>query len=360
MRLAPRTILPILGIPLIFAACGSPRPPQPPSLKLPKPPSDLRAVRKGNKVMLSWTIPTLTTDRQTARSFGETDICRGLQPTLTKCGTPAGHAAPLPTAGKSSGHKLAGTYTDTLSPELQENHATDFVTYAIEVLNADGQGAGLSNQVHVSIVATLPPPSDFAARVTSKGIVLTWTSEAPAPTPQSRYVYRVYRRQEGSQQEVLAGQAAGDGAKNFSITDSSFEWEKTYEYRAEAVTVISQPDKTEIQVDGDDTADVKVFADDVFPPAVPSGLQAAFSGPGQDLFIDLIWAPDTDADLKGYNVYRHEEGTAPVKMNTELVNSPAYRDTAVAPGKRYFYSVSAVDLRGNESARSEETSESVP
>ena len=113
-------------------------------------------------------------------------------------------------------------------------------------------------------------------------------------------------------------------------------------------------------LDGDDTPDVKVLAHDVFPPAVPSGLQAAFSGPGQEAFIDLIWAPDTDADLNGYNVYRHEEGAAPVKVNAELVKTPAYRDAAVRPGKHYFYSVSAVDLRGNESARSEETSESVP
>lgn len=360
MRRFPRTILLALSIALIFTGCGSPKPPQPPSLKLPKPPSDLRAARKGNKVLLSWTIPTVTTDRQTARSFGATDICRGLQAALTKCGTPVGQAAPLPVAGKAAGKKLTGTYSDVLPPALLENNATAFATYAIEVLNAEGQGAVLSNQVHVALAATLSPPPDFAAHVTSKGVDLTWTGDAPAPTAQLRYVYRVYRRQEGSQQEVLAGELPGNGTKSFSLTDTSFEWEKTYEYHAEAVTVIAQPEKTEIRVDGDDTPDVKVFAHDVFPPAVPSGLQAAFSGPGQEAFIDLIWAPDTDADLNGYNVYRHEEGAAAVRVNTELVKTPAYRDTAVSPGKRYFYSVSAVDLRGNESARSEETSESVP
>jgi fibronectin type 3 domain-containing protein len=36
---------------------------------------------------------------------------------------------------------------------------------------------------------------------------------------------------------------------------------------------------------------------------------------------------------------------------------PAYRDSDVKPGVRYSYSVSAVDARGNESARSEEASE---
>jgi hypothetical protein len=42
------------------------------------------------------------------------------------------------------------------------------------------------------------------------------------------------------------------------------------------------------------------------------------------------------------------------------VNIPAYRDAQVVSGKRYFYLVSAVDLRGNESGRSEEASENVP
>ena len=75
---------------------------------------------------------------------------------------------------------------------------------------------------------------------------------------------------------------------------------------------------------------------------------------GSKPFIDLVWAPVTDVDLDGYNVYRHEEGATPVKVNAELVKTPAYRDANVGSGKSYFYSVSAVDVRGNESARSEE------
>jgi len=126
------------------------------------------------------------------------------------------------------------------------------------------------------------------------------------------------------------------------------------------VTVIHEEGKPEIQFEGDDTPPVRVFAHDVFPPAVPSGLQAVFSGVGQQPFIDLIWAPDTDADLAGYNVFRHEGGAEAVKINSELVKTPAFRDMNVASGKTYIYSVSAVDVRGNESARSQEASEAVP
>jgi hypothetical protein len=49
-----------------------------------------------------------------------------------------------------------------------------------------------------------------------------------------------------------------------------------------------------------------------------------------------------------------------VKVNSELVKSPAYRDSGIESGKSYTYSVSTVDVRGNESGRSEETSEVVP
>jgi len=49
-----------------LAGCASIGAPVPPSLELPKPPNDLRAVRKGDHVYLFWTVPTQTIDRQTA------------------------------------------------------------------------------------------------------------------------------------------------------------------------------------------------------------------------------------------------------------------------------------------------------
>ena len=242
-----------------------------------------------------------------------------------------------------------------------DGDASAAIAYAVEALNAAGRSAGLSNQVRVSLVRTLPAPQNFGAQVTSQGVVLSWTGDsAPAGAPSVRYVYRVYRRQEGSQQQTLAGEVPAGLSGNFTLIDSNFEWEKTYEYHAETVTVIARDSKPELQVEGDDTPEVKVFADDVFAPAVPTGLQAVFSGPGQKAFVDLVWAPVTDVDLAGYNVYRHEEGAAAVKLNAEPLKTLAYRDENVVSGKSYLYSVSAVDIRGNESRPSEEASERVP
>ena len=81
------------------------------------------------------------------------------------------------------------------------------------------------------------------------------------------------------------------------------------------------PFECDVMIDGDDTAEVKIFTHDVFTPAVPSGLQAVFSGPGQEPFIDLIWTPVGDTDLDGYNVYRREVGGAAVYLLSDLSTS---------------------------------------
>lgn len=347
----------VLAAPLFFAGCATVGPPRPPSLDLPKPPTDLRALRKGDRVTLTWTVPTLTTDRQTARNLGPTRICRGLGP-LKQCDTPIAKT-PSRLSSAKSGQKITDSYTDTLASDMQNDPAAS-VTYAVEVTNTDGRSAGLSNQVRVSLARTLPPPNDFQARVTSRGVVLSWKSEIPpgSEQPGVHYEVRVYRRSLDAERQTVVGEAPAGGEQ--TLTDTTFEWEKTYEYRAATLTVVEQANKPPITIEGDDTPAVKVFADDIFPPAVPSGLQAVFSGPGQKPFIDLVWAPVTDIDLAGYNVYRSEDGTAPVKLNPEPLKTPAYRDSDVVSGKQYVYSVTSVDVRGNESARSEPAREAVP
>jgi hypothetical protein len=363
MKVSTGKLLLALAASVTLAGCATIGPPQPPSLELPKPPSDLRASRKGDKVTLTWTIPNVTTDRQTVRGLGPTRICRGVEPVLNSCGTSAGELAPgASTTRKSPGQKIMNNYTDLLSAQLKSEDPSAFATYAIEVLNSSGRGAGLSNQVRVPVLQAPPAPGGFRAALSNQGIALTWNGNLlpfipPYPV---RNLYRVYRRPEDSQQQVLVGQLQVGTESSSSLLDQSFEWEKTYYYRATVLTVIAQPGKPDIQFEGGDTPEIKVFAHDMFPPAVPSGLQAVFSGPGQQLFIDLIWAPVADIDLAGYNVYRREAGAEVEKLNAELMKTPAYRDQNVSSGKTYFYSVSAVDVRGNESSRSEEASETVP
>ena len=352
--------------------CASIGPPLPPSLELPKAPTDLRAARKGDRVTLTWTVPAQTMDRQRLRYLGKTRVCRSLAEKIKQCDTPVGESAPPADfdAKKSTGERVRAKFTDNLPSAIEHEHATGLAAYAVEVLNTAGKGAGISNQVHVALVPTLPPFGGFTVHTTNQGVFISWDCPKAAERRQeaTKYLFRVYRREDGKTSETRIAQVearncamgSADEKSVHSYLDQSFEWEKTYVYRGTVVSVIEAAGKPTVEVEGDDTPEVKVFAHDIFPPAVPAGLQTVFSGPGQQAFIDLIWAPVADADLEGYNVYRHEEDAAAVKLNSEPVKTPAYRDAQVMAGKTYFYTVSAVDQRGNESARSEEASERVP
>ena len=360
----------------VLVSCGYPGIPIPPALELAKPVTDLRAARKGDKVYLAWTVPAKTTDRQTVRHAGVTRICRSLQVPVTDCKNPVAEIPPtqFPLTGADTNRngplpaKVQANYTDTLSRDLQEQDPAAGITYAVSVQNESGRSAGLSNQVQVPSAPTLPPPDHFRAEVKKDGVLLSWDCPpSVAASDAIEHRVRIYRREQGKQTDTKVSDAILTSCSQTQpagqlpeFLDQTFEWEKHYDYRATIVTVISAPGKSEVEVEGDDTPSVAVFAHDIFPPAVPTGLQAVFSGVGQAPFVDLVWSPDTEADLAGYNIFRHEENEPPVKVNAEPVKAPAFRDSNVQSGKKYFYSVSAVDERSNESAKSEETSEQVP
>ena len=374
-------VISVLALALLMTACASVQAPHPPSLELPRPPNDLRAVRKGDRVYLFWTTPTRTIDHQSVRRPGPTRICRSLENPMNGCGTPVGNQPPIArTEGPKKGMppvKPEATFVDTLPRELQEQNATRLATYAVEPLNLEARSAGLSNRVQVALAPALPPPGNIRAELTKDGVVLSWEWNDPAAKiPDVSYQCRIFRK------AVESGTDARLGDLDCTLSryeDKTIEWEKKYEYRIEVVTLASLPSEvmpcaaktgeankgptncvTLTTVEGDDSPPQAVFTKDVYPPAVPTGLQAVYSGPGQQLFVDLLWAPDTDADLAGYNIYRREEGGTFARINAEVVKTPAYRDTNVVPGKTYSYTVSAADQRGNESGRSEEASETVP
>lgn len=378
----------ILTLLAILLGCGTPGIPLPPSLELPEPVQDLRASRKGDTVALTWTVPRETTDHTTmpVRHFGVTRVCRGLRVAMTECPEKVGEvdtgglvsvaeaAAEAKAKAASAKNKsnsrpakplaVTATAKDTLPHDLQSQNPTGFMTYAVEVLNTRGRSAGFSNQVQVPLAPTLPPPSDLAATVTPEGVALTFSGtleelEELEAQP-LRHSCRIYREEEGTSAPVMVAELQLTTSPQARFVDHSLEWQKTYQYWVTVVTTLVREGKTLAQVEGDNSTPVTVIANDVFPPAVPVGLQAVFSGVGQQPFVDLTWAPNTEADVAGYNVYRREVSGSWTRLNPALLPTPAYRDGNVAAGRTYFYAVTAVDVHGNESARSPEAREAVP
>ncbi|HVP52107.1 MAG TPA: fibronectin type III domain-containing protein [Terriglobales bacterium] len=356
---------------IVLVACGIPGAPQPPSLELPRAVQNLQATRKGDRVTLTWTTPRETTDRTRIKHLGATRICRAVDRVLAaECVETVGTLPPEQTPLGA-----AANFTDALPKQLQDAHSLGLISYAVEVENTRGRSAGLSNQVTVPLAPTLPPPTRLLGEVTAKGVVISWVVPldemqvlSPGlPADRLHYRWRLFRRDTSKPAAApLEISTAGAFASprlvqpNLNVLDTGAEWEHEYVYWADIETTMLNP-KGEVggTVEGADSPELHVFVHDIFPPAVPTGLQAVSAGTPQQPFIDLSWAPNTESDLAGYNVYRHEEGAAPAKINRELVKAPTYRDIDVQPGHRYFYSVSAVDVRGNESGRSQEASEEV-
>jgi hypothetical protein len=350
---------------LTAAGCATPGAPQPPSLQLPRPVQSLSGERKGTRVVLTWTQPTETTDKQNIRHGGVTRICRAIgEFPMAQCREVVKELGPTEMTSQpaASGQKPKVVYEDVLSPQAMRSQ--QYASYAVEVFNPRGNSAGLSNQVRIPLSPTLAPPNDLRVEVTANGPVLYWSGASRAQLGQQpqgyQFRYRIYRRLPGQPNYGLIGEAQLDGPQ-YVAADTSFEWEKTYDYKLASVTEVTGAEgHPPTEIEGDDSSIVSVTVHDTFPPARPSGLQAVFSGAGRKPFIDLSWAPNTERDLAGYAVYRREAGQPPVQLNTELAKAPAFRDETVEPGHTYWYSVKAVDVRGNLSESSEETSETVP
>jgi len=340
-----------------LCGCGVPGAPLPPSLGIPKPVNDLQATRKGSEISLAWTVPTHTTDGELIRHPGKMVLLRGTH----AGGFQTVKEFPLRPAVNEK-ERLMVSASDNIDALLSSPATPDFVFYRLSSVSSRGRTSFPSNEVSVPAVMTLPPPQKVLLGLAPSGVTISFdVPEAPASGRlNSQYIYRVMRRLHGvsaDQKPTLVGQVKPGSM--MPMVDTRIEWEKEYDYWVTPVT-LWRAGARQGEVEGDDSASATITAHDAFPPAAPSGLQAVFSGMIQHPGIDLTWTPNTEDDLAGYNVYRHSASGAPERINTELLKTPAFHDGNVVPGETYFYLVTAVDLRGNESPRSAETSESVP
>jgi hypothetical protein len=345
------------------AGCGTPGAVQLPSLNLAKPADDLTASRKGNTVRLEWTLPDKNTDRTLVqlKHLGDTLVCRQQGTTLMSSCNEVGSVTPPkgPQRKKNDAEQnFRMTYSDTLPLQLEEKDPAGFAIYAVEIMSDHGRSAGLSNQVVIPLAPTIAPPSDVSAEVGADGVRVSWSGGVePTPPDGLTFRYRIERRPAGAGGYIALNDV--DPAPDGSYLDQTFEWETKYQYRITSVTDVRAGPR-QASVEGDDSAPAEVFTKDIYPPAQPVGLQAVFSSVGQKPFVDLTWAPNSETDVAGYNVFRRSHGAEWQKLNQAPTQVPSFRDENVQPGTMYEYTVSAVDLRGNESQRSAPTSEEVP
>jgi len=90
---------------------------------------------------------------------------------------------------------------------------------------------------------------------------------------------------------------------------------------------------------------------DTTPPATPTGLSVSVASSSE---LSLSWNTATDdVGVTGYRVYKRSVSSGPDTLVTTLGLVTTYADTGLAPYTKFWYSVSALDAAGNESAKTE-------
>jgi len=348
---------------LFVSGCGAPGEPTPPAPPVPVAVTDLAAHQAGDGVQLIFTLPSKTITGDRLPSPPAVEIVRG---------------TPKPD-GSADAKSLRVVYTipgslvenyvaeghvkfiDPVAPAETRAHPGGTLVYVVRTRAAKKRASGDSNAVSVRLYPVPEPIAKLEARVTEPAIELSWT--APTRTsggdPLTTFSgYRIYRAE---LDPASAEAAAADFSKakwksplallgpsdENTYGDTLFDFGKTYAYIVRSVVLVDGN-----ALESSDSAPAIVSPRDTFPPAIPQNLVAAvLSGPTPgSLLADLSWSINLETDLAGYRVYRSEQqDTRGVLITPDLLLAPAYRDTSVESGHRYWYSVTAVDRAGNES-----------
>jgi hypothetical protein len=351
---------------LVMTGCGAPQEPIPPTPPVAVVISNLTARQAGDGVQLTFTMPgrSITGDRLLSTPAFE--VLRG---TTKPDGSPDLKSLrvvdTIPGALTEKyfvGDKVQ--FTDPLTPEETNAQEGKMVIYAVRTRLSQKRASANSNIISLRIFSPPARVASIEARVTEPAIELSWAAvnRTWAGDPLTVAVrYNIYRAELDAASTNLAKPDVSQLNLNGKLqllapqpeqtySDKSFEFGKTYAYIVRSVI-----EGNNTSLESADSTPIIVTPRDTFPPAVPQAISAAVL-PGEtdnSPVVDLSWSINVEPDFAGYRVYRSEQpDTKGQLLTTELLPTPAYRDTSVQPSHRYWYVVTAVDRAGNESAPS--------
>jgi hypothetical protein len=351
---------------VLLDSCGAPGEPTAPSPPVPTAIGDLSARQAGDGVQLTFTMPIKTIRGERLAEPPSVEILRGalrLDGSADAKSFRVVYTIPgaLVNTYRAEDHVR---FVDPIAPaETRANPGGNFV-YRIRTRASKKRASPDSNSVAVRVLPVPERIGSVHAQVTETAIELSWA--APTRTSGGDPLnaipeYRVYRGvldpriQPAATKDIprdkwVSPPALLDKSATTAFRDTQFDFGKTYAY-----IVRSTSEAGGNLLESDDSDPLIVAAADTFPPAVPQGVVAALisGGSPRSLEVDLSWSINVEPDLGGYRVYRSEQRDSKGELLTpDPLLSPAYRDTSVQPGHHYWYSVTAVDRTGNESAPS--------
>jgi uncharacterized protein len=356
-----------IGLALFSAfGCGAPGEPVPPSPPVAAQISDLAARQAGDGVQLTFTMPVRSIAGDRLTSTPAVEILRG---SAKPDGSPDLKSLRVVDTipGSLADKYFVGDkfqFLDPIAPEEIKTHPGAVVIYTVRTRLSQKRASANSNILSLRVFSVPGQIAQVEIHVTESAIGLNWpavdrTSAGDPLNSSPRYnIYRaelddaevetakhdVSHLKLNARLQLLASQPEN------TFSDKSFEFGKTYAYVVRGVVTIENA-----AVESADSSPAIVTPRDTFPPATPQALSAAIL-PGEtegSLVVDLSWSINVETDFAGYRLYRSEQQDATGQpITSELLPTPAYRDTSVQPAHHYWYAVTAVDRAGNESAPS--------
>jgi len=354
---------------LLAAGCGAPGEPQPPTPPVPQAIADLTAKQAGDGVLLTFTMPGKSTLGERLQQVPTFEVLRG---TVQPDGTPDPKSfrvvdtVPGTLVARYS-QRGQVQFIDPVSPTDPQLRSGQPFVYRVRTLFSPKRPSLDSKEMTLRLYPVAERISSLDASLTEQGINLKWAAPTRTSAGEPLSAVQEYHVYRGELDPATAGVAAGDplqakwkspllqlGATTTTdYRDSGFDYGKTYAYLVRSV--IASPAG---MLESSDSPLAMVTPKDTFPPTAPQGIVAAIqpgTTPGS-VAVELSWSINVEPDLAGYRVYRSEQegarGARGALLTPELLPSPAYRDNSVQSGQRYWYTVTAVDRSGNESAPS--------
>ena len=293
----------------LLSACGYIGPPMPPSLDIPVTITDLRAWESGDNIEFVFTLPDKTTENLDLKNVRSIELRIGEDVPKSKTVT-----LPMSKPGViTTGQVPAQTWIGKA------------VVLQVHAIGPKGKTSAWSNPVSLVVIQPLAPPSTPKALNVERGVELTWTGTGPR--------YRIFRAEADGQPQQLADSDVP------RFLDESTSYGTRYKYMVQAIAAENQWSVV--------SEAAEITPEDKFAPAVPEGLSAI---PAPQT-IELSWTRNTEADFRGYNIFRSVDN-GPFEKYASFVEVPTFSDSKIQTGKKYRYTVSAVDLTGNESVQS--------
>jgi hypothetical protein len=387
---------------MMTGACGKKGPPLPPLVKLPTPPADFLAERRGDVVDLQFTVPAANTDNTRPANVGRVDVYaltardpltpdqvvkhgsrvasvsvkapRDPDRTIDEDEPPADMEPP---EGRGLDQGAVARVSEELSaaavqpvdpPKDKKDRTTDTLdgegplapprqtppvrTYvAVGVSPRDRKGP-FSKVLTVPLVPPPPAPATPVVEYDEAAIAVKWDPiagrapiQAPAggdvlpSTPIGAAPIAIAYNVYDAGQKPVPVKLTQTPVDTAAYSDNRIAWGEERCYVVRAVEKLAG-----LTIESEPSPSTCKTLVDTFPPAPPKGLQSSPLEGG----VNLIWDASTEKDLAGYIVLRGASADALQAITDAPVQVTTYLDK-VPPGERFTYAVKAVDKAGNAS-----------